>query len=671
MRSVPLTSRCAQLKSQFQARFSAVGAPVLDVSALALQIRTGDVGVRVLRSGFGRSLRLLKSGVSNVLEASCPRDMVESLFPSTATIESVVALDAAQQRLRDAAAYVTAQLAVAEPKVAQLKALLQTLPSEVQLRSTLLQSLQLLSKGVSASCASLGTADMSTGEFTYMQSASTDTVLRPYQDASTNTLDGLLQKFNSATMPGSAACPPLHARVGARCEDLKALISMNRRRQTPTVDDVKNSLNQLLPSFGQMAVTKAGGDSSNVASVCVTANVVKDLVLKKRATLQQAPVGSDSGNATAEILRMCTTVLSARVKNADLEAFRLNKVSLEVLCAGSQAQAVFVLKRTSTVIDLRQQVESLEASIESLKQDRASVNSTLTTLQKCMPTFNPMYPAAYNLLRSTLNACRTVSDAILATGTQGPMGLTISRDAVPLALKRSAAQCKLDLAALRQAALPLKPTVGPECMSITRSSFTCFRRVVHVMTATFPGTKKCDIVDGFRSAVEIYRGIVAVHCRGAVPEFCSAATSASATLVAVLPPIIHGLSEQPTAQGSCSKLYQLQFAFPDSQIGARADQFRSFLELAFSNTSSVDSVFFDFKPVAATAAGPVPAQVEGGDLGDATEVQLTGVDLIDFGPLEELTEAAPPEVEPPATRSAGTRAHAISAAIVASLLWIH
>lgn len=665
--------RRAQLKSQFQAKFSEIGAPVLDVSALVLQMRAGDVGVRVLRSGFGRSLRFVPAAngvpaaVSNVLEASCPRETTEWLLPElTTTTESIVALDATRQRLNETSTYIQTRIGRLSTAASSNGDLLSRLPSERQLRTTLLESFKLLTNGISASCDTL-TDPQPDGTFAYKPSPSTDMVLDSYKNPASNSLNDLLQKFNSAN---GMSCPAFYTLVDGNCVDLAMLIRKDRRRQGQTLnaDDIKSTINQLLPSFGEKAITGAGGGTGDVAAVCLTAKAAKDLNIMKRHELQAPTMmkTSDYANATAEMLRLCTTMLNAKVRDAKWMA---DARALDVLCTGTQAQAIFVLKRTSTVLDLRQQHESQLAAIESLQQDGAAVTRGSAALAKCMPTINPAYVPAYNLLRSTLQVCRQVSDAVIATGKLGPNGITINLGDVPLDVKIRAAQCKLDLTMLRQAALPLKPAVGAECLSVTRASFTCYRRLVHVMSATFPGTKRCDIVDGFRSALEIYRGVVALRCKmppAAPQDFCAVASAASATLVSVLPPKIHGLSENPTAQGSCSKLYVLQFTFPDNNIGARADQFKAFMELAFNNRSAVDTVFFDFKPVV-SSTGPVPDSVEVGDLGDATEVTLGGVDLLDFGPISQLT-TAPPETEETFTRrrsSAAPLRLSLAAAIIA------
>lgn len=478
-----------------------------------------------------------------------------------------------------------------------------------------------------------------------------------------NSLDALLGKFNTAS---GKTCPPLQAAIGNQCFDLN-IIPKTRRRQSPLdVGDLTKSINKFLPVFGMMAFQMAGGSENDVNNVCNVAKVTKDIDpnVKKRDVEQVAPNAPPTqqfAQASFSIVSICQTFLAAKVKQGP--AWLNTKSALDVLCAGTQAQAAIILARASTVTATRQVRDSLAAAVAGLQIDAAALQRAVAKFNKCQVTYAPAYVSAYNTLKSVIDACRAVSDAVVATGTMTAQGLMISPENVPLELKVRSAQCKLDLVSLRAAALPMRPTVTPDCMAVLAPSFTCYRRVSYQFFATFPGTEQCDIIDGFRRSVEIYRGLVLNKCALSA-QYCALATSAMATLLSVTPPNIPGQSEKPTVDNICSQLFKLRFDLPDLQVGANVEAFKAFMEGVFANSTAVLSPFFEFHPV----SNGVPADAVVGDGVEATEVTLPGVDLVDFGPINELTTAPAPDTPPPKTRKNDARRLALSA-LVAAATW--
>lgn len=612
---------------------------MLDLSALALRVRAGDVGDRAVQSGIGKSLRLVPGAnnvlaPSTVLELSCPmKDMVEWRQPDFANTPSLVELSTVSSDVTYALNLVNNRISSLQRRLGLVETFLAGLPSEKQLASTLLSSFKRLSIAIDATCGGLSPGG---GEFMFTNTATIDDALNEFRGVSGNSLNDLLGKFNSA---GGKTCMPFEAAIGNECFNLN-LIPMTRRRQSGLdVGDLTTSINKFLPAFGMMAFTMAGGTENDVNNVCNVAKVTKDINpnVKKREAEQVAPNAPPTqqfAQASFSIVSICQTFLAAKVKQGP--AWFNTKSALDVLCAGTQAQAAIVLSRASTVTATRQVRDSLAAALAGLQIDASALQRVSAKFGRCMPTFPPSFVGEYNKLKAVVDACRAVSDAVVATGVMTPNGLMISPEAVPLDLKIRSAQCKLDLIGLRTSTLPMKPAVSPECMAVLNPSFACYRRVPYQFFVTFPGTEQCDIIEGFRRSVEIYRGLVLSKC-AQNGQFCAVATSAMATLLSVAPPNIPGQSEKPTKDGICAQLFKLRFDLPDVDIGGNADAFKAFMEGVFANNTAANTPFFEFHPVANT----VPGTVAVGDSVEATDVVLPGVDLVDFGPINELTTAEP------------------------------
>lgn len=561
------------------------------------------------------------------------KDMVEWRQPDFANTPSLVELSMVSSDASYTLNLVNNRISSLQRRLGLVETFLKGLPSEKQLASTLLTSFKRLSIAIDATCGGLSPGG---GEFMFTNTATIDDALDEFRGATGNSLNDLLGKFNSA---GGKTCMPFEAAIGNECFNLN-LIPMTRRRQSGLdVDDLTSSINKFLPAFGMMAFTMAGGTENDVNNVCNIAKVTKDINpnVKKREAEQVAPNAPPTqqfAQASFSIVNICQTFLAAKVKQGP--AWFNTKSALDVLCAGTQAQAAIVLSRASTVTATRQVRDSLAAALAGLQIDAGAVARAIAKFGRCMPTFPPSFVAAYNTLKSVVDVCRPISDAVVATGVMTPAGLMISPDAVPLDLKIKSAQCKLDLIGLRNSALPMKPTVSPDCMAVLNPSFACYRRVSYQFFATFPGTEQCDIIEGFRRSVEIYRGLVLNKC-AQNGQFCAIATSAMATLLSVSPPNIPGQSDKPTMDGICAQLFKLRFDLPDVDIGGNVESFKTFMEGVFANNTAASTPFFEFHPVANT----VPATVAVGDGVEATEVVLPGVDLVDFGPINELTTAAP------------------------------
>jgi hypothetical protein len=645
-----------------------LNAPVLDLSALALRVRAGDVGDRAVQSGVGKSLRLVPLennvlGPSRVLELSCPsKDMVEWRQPDFANTPSLVELMAVSSNTEFTRNLVNNRVSQLQRRLSLVESLLASLPSEKQLASSLLTSFKRLSIAIDATCGGLSPGG---GEFSFTNTATIDDALNEFRGVGSNSLDALLGKFNSAS---GMSCPPLQAAIGNQCFDLNIIPKTRRRQALLDVNDLTKSINKFLPAFGMMAFQMAGGTENDVNNVCNIAKVTKDINpnVKKRDVEQVAPNAPPTqqfAQASFSIVNICQTFLAAKVKQGP--AWINTKSALDVLCAGTQAQAAIILARASTVTATRQVRDSLAAAVGGLQIDAGALQRAVAKFNKCQVTYPPSYITAYNTLKSVVDACRAVSDAVVATGTMTPQGLMINPVNVPLELKVRAAQCKIDLVSLRAAALPMRPTVTPDCMAVLAPSFTCYRRVSYQFFATFPGTEQCDIIEGFRRSVEIYRGLVLSKCALSA-QFCAVATSATATLLSVSPPNIPGQSEKPTVDNICSQLFKLRFDLPDSQVGANAEAFKAFMEGVFANNTAALTPFFEFHPV----MNGVPADAVVGDGVEATEVQLPGVDLVDFGPIDQLTTAPPPETDPPRTRKGDGSRMTLSALVAAAMFLI-